>query len=418
MFALRRLTRNVIQASSKMPKYRPMSTEIPVTENTPLPLCYLTEDEAMMKETVAKLAAEQLAPYVKQMDEESHMFPEVIKILFDNGLMGIEVPQEYGGSGCSFMTTVLVIEEISKIDPAVAVLVAVHNSLACGLLMKLGTEEQKKKYLPMLATEAPGSFCLTEATSGTDAFAMKTTAVQEGEYFIINGSKMWISQSDIAQLFIVFVNADPSQGYRGITAFLVDRDTPGLTVGKPEKKLGIRASGTCQVHFDNVKVHKSAMLGEYRQGYKYAAGLLNESRIGVGAQMLGLAQGCFDVTVPYTLQRQQFGQSIYNFQGLQYQISDMAVRLECARLLIYNACRLVQAGLPFAKQASMAKYYASELAQELTRKCIDWMGGVGFTKDFPQEKFYRDCKIGTIYEGTSNIQLSTIGKHLKKEYES
>lgn len=245
---------------------------------------------------------------------------------------------------------------------------------------------------------------------------MKTTATQDGDYFILNGSKMWISQSDIAQLYIVFANADTSKGYRGITTFLVDREASGLSVGKPEKKLGIRASGTCQVNFDNVRVHKSAMLGEYAQGYKYAAGFLNESRVGVAAQMLGLAQGCFDATVPYTLERKQFGHSIFNFQAMQHQIAEIATKLECARLLVYNAARLVEANLPYAKQASMAKLYASETAHEVTKKCIDWMGGVGFTQDFPQEKYYRDCKIGTIYEGTSNMQLSTIAKFLKKEF--
>ncbi|EEB13160.1 Short/branched chain specific acyl-CoA dehydrogenase, putative [Pediculus humanus corporis] len=337
-----------------------------------------------MKTTVAKFAAEKLAPHVKKMDEDGYMPENVIQMLFENGLMGIEVPLDFGGSGCSFTTTVLVIEELSKIDPSVAILV--------------------------------GSFCLTEPYSGSDAFAMKTSAKQEGDYFILNGSKMWISNSDIAKFFIVFANADSSKGYRGITTFLVERDAPGLSVGKKENKLGIRASGTCQVNFDNVKIHKSAVLGELYQGYKYAAGFLNESRIGVAAQMLGLAQGCFDVTIPYTLERKQFGHKIFDFQAMQHQIADIAVKLECSRLLVYNASRRVEAGISFAKEASMAKFYVTEMAHEVTKRCIDWIGGVGFTKDFPQEKFYRDCKIGTIYEGTSNIQLNTIAKFLKKEF--
>ncbi|KAK6639622.1 hypothetical protein RUM43_007895 [Polyplax serrata] len=395
---------------------RGLLTEPLVTNQKPLPLCYLTNDEAEMKTAVAKLATEKISPYVKKMDEESHMSDDVLQLLFDNGLMGLEVPQEFGGAGCSFTTTVLVIEELARVDPSVAILVAIHNSLCIGLLLKLGTPEQKEKYLTYLATEAISSFCLTEPNSGSDAFAMKTTARQDGDYFILNGSKMWISNSDVAKLFIVFANVDPSRGYKGITTFLVERDTPGLSVGKKEDKLGLRASGTCQVNFDDVKVHKSAVLGEVHHGYKYAAGFLNESRIGVASQMLGLAQGCFDITIPYTLGRKQFGKAIYDFQGMQHQIADIAVKLECSRLLVYNASRRFEAGLSFAKEASMAKLYASEVAHEVTKKCIDWMGGVGFTKDFPQEKFYRDCKIGTIYEGTSNMQLTTIAKHIRNEF--
>lgn len=330
--------------------------------------------------------------------------------------MGIEVDEKYGGTGCNFMVTILTVEELSKIDPAVATLVAVHNTLVCSLILKVASEEHKQKYLPILAQQKAGSFCLTEPTSGSDAFGLKTIAKADGDDFIINGSKMWISNSDIAEVFIVFANADPSKKHRGITAFFVERSAPGLSIAKKEDKLGIRASGTCMVHFDNVRVHKSEILGEFGQGYKYAAGFLNEGRIAIGSQMLGLAQGCFDATIPYTLERKQFSQDIFSFQSMQHQIAEIATKIEAARLLVYNAARLVESKQPFVKEASMAKLYATEIAHDVTRKCIDWMGGVGFTKDFPQEKFYRDCKIGTIYEGTSNIQLSTIAKFIKNEY--
>ncbi|XP_017783295.1 PREDICTED: short/branched chain specific acyl-CoA dehydrogenase, mitochondrial-like [Nicrophorus vespilloides] len=383
---------------------------------THLPLSMLSEDEIMMKETVARLAKEQIGPYVKEMEEEGKFKKPVLDLLFSNGLMGVEIPIEYNGSGCNFMTTIQVIEELSKVDPAVAVLVDIQNTLVNAVIMKLGTKEQKEKYLPQLATGMASSFALSETSSGTDAFALKTIAKKDGSDYILNGSKMWISNSDVAGLFLVMANANPSEGYRGITCFLVERDTPGFTVAKPEKKLGICASGTCMLNFDNVRVPESAILGEFGKGYKYAAGFLNEGRIGIAAQQLGIAQGCLDATIPYTLERQQFGTPIYNFQGMQHQIAQISTQIEAARLLIYNAARLVEQKQPFTKQAAMAKYFSAEVAQQTTIKCIDWMGGVGFTKDFPQEKFYRDCKVGSIYEGTYNIQLTTIAKHLKNEY--
>lgn len=366
--------------------------------------------------SVAKFAQEQIQPHVKKMDELSLFEDSVLQGLFDNGLMGIEIDTELGGSGCNFLTTMLVVEELSKVDPAVAAYVDIHNTLVCSLLKKVGSKEQKEKYLPLLAQKYAGSFALTEPTSGSDAFALKTTAKKEGSNYIINGTKMWISNSDVAGLFLLFANANPSAGYRGITCFIVDADTPGVEVAKKEDKLGIRASGTCVVNFDNVKVPEENLLGEFGKGYQYAAGFLNEGRIGIGAQMLGLAQGCFDATIPYLLERKQFGQDIYSFQSMQHQVATIATQIEAARLLTYNAARMVEAGLPFAKEAAMAKYFASEIAQTTTIKCIDWMGGVGFTKDFPQEKFYRDVKIGAIYEGTTNMQLSTIAKWIRKEY--
>lgn len=380
------------------------------------PLTMLSEDEVMMKETVARLAKEQILPLVREMEAEHRIKDSVVDMLFENGLMGVEIPIEYGGSGCGFMTTIQVVEEISKVDPAVGILVDLQNTLIGNVIIKLGTEEQKKKYLTMLAKDTVSSFALTEPSSGTDAFSLKTTAKKDGDHYVINGSKMWISNSDIAGVFLVMANAKPEAGYKGITCFIVERDTPGFTVNKPENKLGICASGTCMLTFENVRVHESAILGEFGHGYKYAAGFLNEGRIGIAAQMIGCAQGAFDATLPYTMERQQFGQPIYKFQGMQHQIAEVHTKIEAARLLTYNAARLVEQGKPFAKEAAMAKYYAADVAQFATIKCIDWMGGVGFTKDFPQEKFFRDAKIGSIYEGTHNVQLTTIAKFLEKEY--
>ncbi|XP_059619119.1 short/branched chain specific acyl-CoA dehydrogenase, mitochondrial [Phlebotomus argentipes] len=380
------------------------------------PLTHLTDDEQMMKDTVAKFSQEKILPHVKKMDENNLFEQSIIDELFAQGLMGIEIPVELGGSGCNFMTNIIVVEELSKVDPAVAAYVDIHNTLVNSLLMKVGSKAQKEKYLPLLAQKCAGSFALTEPTSGSDAFSLKTTAKKEGSHYIINGTKMWISNSDVAGVFLVFANANPSAGYKGITTFIVDGDSPGLVVAKKENKLGIRASGTCVLNFDNVKVPEENLLGEFGKGYQYAAGFLNEGRIAIGAQMVGLAQGCVDATIPYLLERKQFGQDIYSFQSMQHQIARVLTEIECARLLTYNAARLQEAGKPFTKEAAMAKYYSSEIAQTATIKCIDWMGGVGFTKDFPQEKFYRDVKIGAIYEGTTNMQLSTIAKYIRKEY--
>ncbi|KAL6475731.1 hypothetical protein MHYP_G00167710 [Metynnis hypsauchen] len=382
------------------------------------PLQTFTEEETMMRDAVRKYAQERVAPLVSKMDENSSMADEVIKSLFEQGLMGIEISTEYGGTGSSFFSCMLVVEELAKVDASVAVMCDIQNTLINTLMSNLGTEEQKAKYLPRFATDMIGSFCLSEAGSGSDAFSMKTRAEKQKDYYIINGSKMWITSAEHAGVFLVLANADVSAGYRGITCFIVDRDTEGLEIGKKENKLGLRASSTCAVNFDNVKVHEKNILGKVGQGYKYAIGMLNGGRIGIAAQMLGLAQGCFDHAVPYTRQRMQFGKRIFDFQGLQHQIAYVATQLEAARLLTYNAARLKEAGRPFVKEASMAKYFAAEVATLTTSKCIEWMGGVGFTKDYPVEKYYRDCKIGTIYEGTSNIQLSTVAKLLDQEYNS
>ncbi|XP_038173652.1 short/branched chain specific acyl-CoA dehydrogenase, mitochondrial [Arvicola amphibius] len=380
------------------------------------PLQTLTDEEMMMKETVKKFAQEQIAPLVSTMDENSKMDKSVIQGLFQQGLMGIGIDEKYGGTEASFFCTIIVIEELAKVDASVALMCDIQNTIVNNLLGKLGTEEQKATYFPKLATEKLGSFCLSEAGAGSDPFSLKTRAEKNGNDYIINGSKMWISNAEHAELFLVFANADPASGYKGITCFLVDRDTEGFHVGKKENKLGIRASSTCQLTFENVKVPETNVLGKVGHGYKYAIGSLNEGRIGIAAQMLGLAQGCFDYTVPYIKERIQFGKRVFDFQGLQHQVAQVATQLEAARLLTYNAARLLEAGRPFIKEASMAKYYASEIAGLTTSKCIEWMGGVGYTKDYPVEKFFRDAKIGTIYEGTSNIQLNTIAKHIDAEY--
>ncbi|XP_043600419.1 short/branched chain specific acyl-CoA dehydrogenase, mitochondrial isoform X2 [Bombus pyrosoma] len=409
-------TSSIKQISRKMYNNRHLTTCITQLHHCPGPLTQFTEEELLMKESVAKLAKEEIAPLVRKMEKEGKIDDAVVRTLFENGLMGIQVPEKYNGSGCNFMTTVLTVEEVGKVCGAVAALVDIHNTLVNSLIVKVGTEEQKAKYLPRLAQEHAGSFCLTEPGSGSDAFSLKTEAKKDGSDYVINGTKMWISNSDIAGLFLVFANANPSAGYRGITTFFVERDTPGLTIAKPEDKLGIKASGTCMIHFDNVRVPEENILGELGRGYKYAAKFLNEGRIGIGAQMIGIAQGCFDATIPYTLERKQFGKDIFSFQSMQHQIAQVATELECARLLVYNAARLVDAKRDVIKEAAMAKLVASETALHVTAKCIDFMGGVGFTTDFPQEKYFRDSKIGTIYEGTSNMQLSTIAKCIRQQY--
>ncbi|XP_006867484.1 PREDICTED: short/branched chain specific acyl-CoA dehydrogenase, mitochondrial [Chrysochloris asiatica] len=370
----------------------------------------------MIRNTVKKFAQQQIAPLVSTMDENSEMDKSIIQGLFQQGLMGIEVDTKYGGTGASFFSSILVIEELAKVDASVAVLCDVQNTVINTLMRKHGTEAQKATYLTQLASEKVGSFCLSETGAGSDSFALKTRADKKGDYYVINGSKMWITNAEYAGLFLVMANVDLNMGYKGITCFIVDRDTEGFHIGKAENKMGIRASSTCPLTLENVKIPEANVLGQVGQGYKYAIGSLNEGRVGIAAQMLGLAQGCFDYTIPYIKEREQFGKRLFDFQGLQHQVAHVATQLEAARLLTYNAARLVEAGRPFIKEASMAKYYASEVAGLTTSKCIEWMGGVGYTKDYPVEKFFRDAKIGTIYEGTSNIQLSTIAKRIDAEY--
>lgn len=382
------------------------------------PVTVLSDEEEMFRDSVQKFAAAEIVPRVRSMDDASEMSPDVIKGLFDNGLMGVEVSEEMGGAGGSFMSACLVIEELAKVDPAVSVMVDVHNTIINNMFRFYASEQLQEEYVTKLATEMMGSFCLSEPGSGSDAFALTTRADKsaDGSYYTINGNKAWITNAEWAGVFLVMANVDPSAGYKGITCFVVDRDTPGLTVGKKEDKLGIRASSTCPVTLENVKVPADRILGEIGHGYKYAIGILNEGRIGIGAQMVGLAQGAFDCTMPYLWQRKQFGTHIGDFQGMEHQYAQIAVEIDCARLLVYNAARLKEAGLPFIKEAAMAKLYTSQIAGKTSSQCIEWLGGVGFTKDHPIEKFYRDAKVGTIYEGTSNIQLSTIAKFVKEQY--
>lgn len=378
------------------------------------PLTMLSEEEEMMRDTVTRFATEKIQPLVSEMDQKSEMDESIIDGMFEQGLMAIEVDADYGGANSSFFVSCLVVEELAKIDPAVAVMCDIQNTLIVTLFRKYGTPEQKAEYLPRLARNMVGSFCLSEVASGSDAFAMETKAEKKGDYFVINGSKMWISNAEQAGVFLVFANAAPEKGYKGISTFIVPRETDGLSLGKKEDKLGIRASSTCPVHFDNVKVHESNILGQLGHGYKYAIGSLNEGRIGIGAQMLGLAQGCLNCTVPYTHERKQFGQKIWDFQAVNHQLAHVFTQIEAARLMVYNAARRKEAGLSFLREAAMAKYFAGEVAALTTTRCIEVMGGVGFSKQYPIEKFYRDCKIGAIYEGTSNIQLSTIAKNMKE----
>lgn len=377
-------------------------------------LTTLTEQELMFQEAVRDFATSEIAPKAMQMDEAQKMDPDLIAQLFELGLMGIEIPDQYGGTGADFFTSVLVVEELSKVDPAIGVLVDVQNTLVINAILRWGNDDQKGRYFPRMATDLVGAYALSEAGSGSDAFALSCRATADGDGFRISGQKMWITNGNEAGLFIVFANVDPDSGYKGITAFLVEKGTEGFTVGKKEDKLGIRASSTTELVFDNVYVGPENVLGEVGKGYKVAIETLNEGRIGIGAQMIGLAQGALDHTVRYVQEREQFGRSIGSFQGVQFQLAEMATEIEAARLLVYNAARLKDAGESFLGQAAMAKLFSSETAQRVSSRCIDLHGGYGFTKEYPVEKLYRDAKIGTIYEGTSNMQKQTIAKMLVK----
>jgi alkylation response protein AidB-like acyl-CoA dehydrogenase len=377
-------------------------------------LTELSEQERMFQDSVREFAAAEVAPKVMAMDEAGVMEPELVSKLFEIGLMGIEIPDIYGGTGADFFTAVLVVEELSKVDPSVGVLVDVQNTLVINALLRWSTAEQKADVMPRLASGTVGAYALSEAGSGSDAFALSCRATRAGDDWVLNGQKLWITNGQEAGLYIVFATVDPGAGYRGITAFLVDRDTDGFTVGKKEDKLGIRASSTTELVFQDVRVPGDRVLGDVGKGYKVAIETLNEGRIGIGAQMLGLAQGALDHTVRYVQQREQFGRAIGSFQGVQFQIAEMATEIEAARLLVYNAARLKDSGHPFLTQAAMAKLFASETAQRVASTCIDLHGGYGFTKEYPVEKLYRDAKIGTIYEGTSNMQKQTIAKALMR----
>ncbi|KAJ3291119.1 hypothetical protein HK104_006322 [Borealophlyctis nickersoniae] len=374
-----------------------------------------TEEEQMLREAVANFAKNTIKPKVFEMDEKELLDKSVLKGLFDQGLMGIETPTELGGAGASFTSAIVVIEELAKVDPSVSVICDVQNTLVNTIIKKYGTQAQKEKYLTALAEGKVGCFCLSEAGSGSDAFALETTAKKDGSKYILSGSKMWITNSYEAEIFLVFANADPSKGYKGITCFIVEKDM-GVKVAKKEIKLGIKASSTCVLNFDDIEIPADAVLGEVGKGYKYAIEALNEGRIGIAAQMIGLAQGAFDEAQQYMYQRKQFGSLIGDFQGMQFQVAQVATEIEAARLLTYNAARLKEEGKPFVMEAAMAKLYSSQVAEKAASKAVEWVGGVGFTREFPLEKFYRDCKIGAIYEGTSNIQLQTIAKMLKPKY--
>lgn len=377
-------------------------------------LSSLTEQERMFQEAVQDFADAEIAPRVMQMDEAAQIDTSLLPQLFDMGIMGIEIPEEFGGTGADFFTSILIVEALSRVDPSVGTLVDVQNTLVINAMLRWGSDELKAHYLPQLASDTIGAYALSEAGSGSDAFALSCRATEDGGDWVIEGHKLWITNGSEAELFIVFATVDPNAGYKGITAFVIEKDSDGFSIGKKEDKLGIRASSTTELIFNKVRVPARNVLGEVGKGYRTAIETLNEGRIGIGAQMLGLAQGALDHTLRYTQEREQFGRSISSFQGVQFQLAEMATEIEAARLMVYNAARLKDAGQPFLTQAAMAKLYASEMAQRVASMCIDLHGGYGFTKEYPVEKLYRDAKIGTIYEGTSNMQKQTIAKALMR----
>jgi alkylation response protein AidB-like acyl-CoA dehydrogenase len=377
-----------------------------------VPLTRLSDDEKLFRDSVRQFAQQTIQPLVREMDEQQHFAPGLVDQLFSLGLMGIEVPEQFGGPGGTFFEAVLAVEEISAIDPSVGVLVDVQNTLCINALIRWGSAAQKQQFLPRLAVDTVGAYALSEASSGSDAFALQTRAQKSDDGYILNGRKLWITNALEAGLFIIFATVDPSAGYRGITAFLVEKDFPGFSVGKKEDKLGIRASSTCELILEDCHVPAANVLGEVGKGYKIAIETLNEGRIGIGAQMLGLAQGAWNHSAKYAKERKQFGQPIASFQGVQFQLAQMAIEIESVRLMVYNAARLKDAGDSFIKEAAMAKYQASQVAERVASLAVEIYGGYGFVKDYPVEKLFRDSKIGKIYEGTSNMQLATIAKML------
>jgi butyryl-CoA dehydrogenase/short/branched chain acyl-CoA dehydrogenase len=378
----------------------------------PSALTILSDEEAMFQSSVRDFARQQIAPHVREMDEAGVFHKNILQQMFALGLMGIDVPEHYGGQGGTFFQAVLAIEELAKVDPAASVIVDVQNTLFNHALLTYGTPDQSQRWLTRAATDTVASYALSEANAGSDAFSLSTRATEDGDAYILRGRKLWITNAAEAGLFLIFATINPDAGYKGITTFLVERDTPGFAVGKKEDKLGIRASSTCELILDDVRVPKDHIIGEVGKGYKIAMETLNQGRIGIGAQMVGLAQGALDHAVAYAKQRKQFGKPIGEFQGVQFEIAEMAVEVAAARLLVYNAARLRDNGQPFVTEAAMAKYYASQIAERVASKAVEVFGGVGFTKDYPVEKLYRDAKIGRIYEGTSNIQKLVIAKQL------
>ncbi len=375
-------------------------------------LTNLSEDERLFRDSVYEFADREIRPLVRDMDEHAKIQPALIGKLFDLGVMGIEIPESYGGGGASFFHAALAVEALSRVDPSIGVLVDVQNTLVINAFLRWGTDEQKRRYLPKMSADTIGAYALSEAGSGSDAFALATRAAERDGHWVLTGRKLWITNGNEAGVFIVFANVNPEAGYRGITAFVVERGVDGFTVGKKEDKLGIRASSTCELIFEDCRVPTANVLGQVGKGYKVAIETLNEGRIGIGAQMIGLAQGALDHVIKYTKDRKQFGQPIAEFQAVQHQIARAATELEAARLLVYNAARLRDAEQPFLTEAAMCKIFSSEVAERVTSLAVNLFGGYGFVKDYPVEKLYRDAKIGQIYEGTSNLQLQTIAKQI------
>jgi len=379
-------------------------------ELAPAPLTSLSDDEALFRDNVRQFADQQLRPLAKEMDEKGAFDPSLIEQFFRLGLMGIEVPEAYGGAGGRFFEAIIAVEELSRADASAGVIVDVQNTLVNNALLRWANPDQKKRYLPRMITDTVGAYALSEAGSGSDAFALQTRAAAKGSDYVLNGRKLWITNGKEAGVFVLFATVDPGAGYKGITAFIVEKEFPGFKVGRKEDKLGIRASSTCELILEDCRVPKENVLGEVGKGYKIAIETLNEGRIGIGAQMLGIARGAWELALRYAQERKQFGKSIAEFQGIQFQLAEMATAIEAARLMVYNAARMKDAGVPFVKEAAMAKLFSSEVAERVTSKAIEIYGGYGFTKDYPVEKYWRDSKIGKIYEGTSNMQLSTIAK--------
>jgi len=387
-----------------------------ISESAPRPLTSLTDEESLFRQSIREFAEQQVRPLASEMDEKGKFAPELLQQFFELGLMGIEVPEEYGGQGGNFFNAILAVEELSRVDASAGVIVDVQNTLVNNAILRWGNEEQKKKYLARQSADTVGAYALSEAGSGSDAFALATKGEDKGDHFVLNGRKLWITNGAEGGLFIVFANVAPDKGYRGITAFLVERDFPGFTVGKKENKLGIRASSTCELILEDCAVKKENVLGEVGKGYKIAIETLNEGRIGIGAQMVGVAQGALECGINYTRERQQFGKSIASFQGVQFQIAQIATELEAARLMVYNCARMKDAREDFVKQAAMTKLFTSQVAEHVTSQVVELYGGYGYTKDYPAEKYYRDAKIGKIYEGTSNMQLQTIAKMILGDF--
>ena len=387
-----------------------MTPETLTHKETPPPLVSLTDDEILFRDNVRQFAEEKVRPLVKKMDEEGVFEKGLIDQFFQLGLMGIVIPEQFGGGGGTFFEAILAVEEMSRVDASAGVVVDVQNTLVANALLRWGNEEQKRRYFPRLTADTVGAYALSEAGSGSDAFALQTRAELKGNEYRLNGRKLWITNAKEAGIYILFATVDPAAGYKGITAFIVEREFPGFTVGKKEDKLGIRASSTCELILEDCRVPKANVLGEAGKGYKIAIETLNEGRIGIGAQMLGVARGAWDHAVKYAHERKQFGKPIADFQGIQFQIAQMATEIEAARMMVYNAARMKDAGINFVKEAAMTKLFASQVAERVTSLCVEIYGGYGFTKDYPVEKYFRDSKIGKIYEGTSNMQLQTIAK--------